>query len=402
MVLYIRSNPGDVAAAADTLRQLIERYPSGPFRTKALFWQGRLVHESGDPERARALFAQAVNESPYDYYAIRARLWLALGPEARDRIWLDPAGGKAVRAAYERGPAPTRLAGTSPYHVRLAASVGNGLYAAALAEIPRLRERFPGQRLEAIPLDALDRAGALAKIAVLLALRQDAMAATDVAVSPEDRVAIAAAAGHGVQDWPLSLGLLRGREEALELRNAVQRSPHFVASAYPSVFAAEIRQRAREGAVRPELVYGIIRQESLFNPSALSPAGALGLFQFIPTTFAALDGRWGLLARSGVASREAFLLSPTHSIALGVRWLRDELLRAQQGNIALAVMEHNAGGPSVREWSRGWERLGRRNDVEYMVETIRFAETHLFTRRVLADLAIADAVGLFNEEPSTR
>jgi hypothetical protein len=63
----------------------------------------------------------------------------------------------------------------------------------------------------------------------------------------------------------------------------------------------------------------------------------------------------------------------------------------------LAVMEHNAGAPAVRVWAQGWNQIGRRDDVEYRLETIRFVETHLFTRRLLTDLAIAEAVGLLDE-----
>jgi hypothetical protein len=45
-----------------------------------------------------------------------------------------------------------------------------------------------------------------------------------------------------------------------------------------------------------------------------------------------------------------------------------------------------------------WEKAGRMNDVEYMIETIRFAETRIFARRVLTDIIITDAIGVLRSE----
>jgi soluble lytic murein transglycosylase-like protein len=230
---------------------------------------------------------------------------------------------------------------------------------------------------------------------VFLALRQDAISAADASPEVGYRLGIAMSLGVQANDWPLALHLLhRGPWRRF---TQMQADPRFLATAYPAVFITEIRESARKREVKPELIYALTRQESLFNPSALSPRGALGLFQFTPSTFESLNRKWRLVESAGVRSRNAFLLSPELSIDLGARWLRDELLARERNNIPLAVMEHNAGRPAVKQWIERWERLGRGEDIEYKVDTIRFAETQSFTRRILADLVITEAIGLFDD-----
>jgi hypothetical protein len=41
--------------------------------------------------------------------------------------------------------------------------------------------------------------------------------------------------------------------------------------------------------------------------------------------------------------------------------------------------------------------MGRDTDIEYMIETVRFGETRLFARRVITDMIIVEAAGLFDE-----
>ena len=56
-------------------------------------------------------------------------------------------------------------------------------------------------------------------------------------------------------------------------------------------------------------------------------------------------------------------------------------------------MDHNAGGAAVRQWVLYWSTVGRASDIEFMIETVRFVETRIFLRRVLADEYIVDAAG---------
>jgi len=57
-------------------------------------------------------------------------------------------------------------------------------------------------------------------------------------------------------------------------------------------------------------------------------------------------------------------------------------------------MEHNAGYPAVKEWKDSWEKTGRIQDVEYMLETVRYGQTRILVRKVLTDISIMQATGL--------
>ena len=128
-----------------------------------------------------------------------------------------------------------------------------------------------------------------------------------------------------------------------------------------------------------EGLYSVMRSESNFAPAALSRAGALGLFQFIPATFLALDGEWGLLD-DGSNTRESYLTDPELSIDLAGRWMR-RLGDGHDGDLLYALMEHNAG-PIVERWKGGWVD-GRGNDVEFRAQTVPYGQTRQFLRSVL-------------------
>jgi len=81
-------------------------------------------------------------------------------------------------------------------------------------------------------------------------------------------------------------------------RSAKQREGPYLVTAYPPVFKELIMKYSAEYSVRPELLYSLMRRESLLYAAALSDYGALGLFQFFPKTFAELDSKWDLLNKS--------------------------------------------------------------------------------------------------------
>jgi soluble lytic murein transglycosylase len=213
-----------------------------------------------------------------------------------------------------------------------------------------------------------------------------------------ERLALAESVGDIAGDWPLAMLLVFGLDRSVATQSVLQRDPRYPAAAYPPVYREVISAAAGNHAVPPELLYAVMRRESLFLPAAVSRRGALGLFQFIPSTFRTLDERWRLLDRSGATSMEGFIRDPDLSIDLGARWFKEELLARNDGDILLAVMEHNAGYPAVKTWRDGWERSGHMGDVEYMIETARFTETRIFARSVLADIAVAGALGLFEAD----
>jgi soluble lytic murein transglycosylase-like protein len=95
---------------------------------------------------------------------------------------------------------------------------------------------------------------------------------------------------------------------------------------------ALIRQYAALYGVDPYLVYCVMRQESGFDPTRISPKGARGLMQLMPDT----------AARYGVVN----IADPAQNIMAGTRYLK-ALLQQFNGNVSLALAGYNAGEGAV-------------------------------------------------------
>ncbi len=102
-----------------------------------------------------------------------------------------------------------------------------------------------------------------------------------------------------------------------------------------SAYAPLIEQAAARYGLDPAILSGLIQQESGFDPSARSGAGALGLTQLMPSTAASL----------GVAEP----LDPAQSIEGGARYL-SQLVRQFAGNTADALAAYNAGPGAVEQY----------------------------------------------------
>lgn len=114
---------------------------------------------------------------------------------------------------------------------------------------------------------------------------------------------------------------------------AAATAPATTAAANP--FAAEISAAAARNGVDPNLLTGLIRAESNFDPTATSPAGAQGLTQLMPGTAAGL----------GVTNP----LDPIQSIEGGARYLRQQLDRFG-GDAGKALAAYNAGPGAVERF----------------------------------------------------
>ncbi len=403
ILLYTRAKAGDLKKAAELLLRLNKQNPSGPLHLAALFWLGRIAEESSDMDTAESYFQSIIQESPYDYYSIRARMHLHMNESTSKQLMPDGETTKELQSAYFNSKVDCSVSGDSPYHFRLNHSIKTGLYSNILVEVREKTKLFPCKRLERLSIKDLDNLNIVVSTGLLLSMRQDALAAKDVLSNTKNRLQIAAAVGYDAGDWPLSVNLTMAYDENYEIRWTSQKNESYLATAYPlKIFNESIAKTSIARNVPFELLYSIIRRESNFYPEAISERNALGLFQFTPFTFKVLDKQWKLLESSGVDSLFTFLLDPNLNIDLGARTLKDELLKRYHGDILLALMAHNAGLPAVENWISKWKELGRSNDIEYMIETIRFEQTRIFIRGVITDMAIVYAARASNAKQRKR
>lgn len=143
----------------------------------------------------------------------------------------------------------------------------------------------------------------------------------------------------------------------------------------------------RDVAEMSVMIHAVTRQESLFNPNAVSPAGARGLMQLMPATAQETAKRAGLpYARQKLHEEE-------YNIRLGASYLQ-RMISYFNGSHVLAVAAYNAGPGNVNKWLN---RFGdpRQPDVDVIdwIEQIPFGETRNYVQRVLENAVIYTTLG---------
>ncbi len=142
------------------------------------------------------------------------------------------------------------------------------------------------------------------------------------------------------------------------------------------------------------VVYSVARQESAFDPKALSQAGAMGLMQMIASTAKQTAQRAGL-----AFDPNRLLSDATFNAQLGAAHL-GTLLTEQRGSFILTFAAYNAGGKRVKQWieAYGDPRTPGVDPIDW-VERIPFTETRNYVQRVLENLSVYQA--RFNDMTAT-
>lgn len=135
--------------------------------------------------------------------------------------------------------------------------------------------------------------------------------------------------------------------------------------------------------VERAVVHAIARQESAFNPTAISPVGARGLMQMMPATARETARRAELpfdLLRLGS--------DPSYSAQMGAVHL-NTLLSEWRGSYILTFAAYNAGSGNVRRWiaAYGDPRRPGVDPVDW-VERIPFTETRNYVQRVMENVLV--------------
>jgi soluble lytic murein transglycosylase len=237
--------------------------------------------------------------------------------------------------------------------------------------------------LPPIPQPAADARANLARLEIvrmmeiLYAIDERDLVATvaaDLADRPTDPSALAMLADVAARNQDARTLLLIGK-------GAMARGLPFEAHAFPTVGLP--RYTPIGTPVDPAVAYSIARQESAFNPKAVSSANALGLMQVLPGTAKMVA------KKNGVAFDQKRLLSdPVYNVQIGAAELGSALER-YQGSYILTFASYNAGPGRVREWI---ERYGDPRDPKVdpidWVERIPFSETRNYVQRIVENMQV--------------
>ncbi|HEX7409518.1 MAG TPA: transglycosylase SLT domain-containing protein [Candidatus Binatia bacterium] len=322
----------DWPAASSAFARLADETLSLPQRNGAMYWEARALESAGRAEAARELYRDIIERDPTDYYAMWA--------ERR----LGASSGALLPAQVESMPAPALLAGTAEG-------------SAALESVPGV-EAFHFSRwgeLKAAGVYTLARQ----ELKAIERGRRDDIGTMRYLLHAYQAVDGFAAAQHLLQRLGDRAGL-----------SAFERQ-HLL---YPLAFWSIVDREARDNAVDPLLIESLMRQESLFDPEARSPANAYGLMQLLPKTATQVA------SANGRAVDPPALLEPDINIDLGSRYLKGLLVRFR-GDVLKAVAAYNGGEAAVEKWERRFADL----EPDEFVESISYRETRDYVKRVMTN-----------------
>ena len=320
LIAYIK---GDSREAAVQFDSLVRLYPRSSEATAARYWSGRAWLAAGDAARADVAWRDVIAREPLSYYAATSAQRLKQAP------WSPPGGGSAV-------------------------------------------DRFP--RVPSVD-SAMRRITLLEQLGMEAEARFEYDALESIATSTPDHLLAAAAAlrDHGQTSRAIKL--------AWKIIDGGTRDARAYRLAYPVIDQSELVRQARQRSIEPTLVAAIIRQESSFNPRAVSVAGARGLMQVMPSVGQQIARSLGYpLWDPGL------LFDPDANLELGVTHLAASI--HQYDDLSRVLAAYNAGGSRVTRWAA---KAGT-NDPEIFVERISFTETRDYVRIVQRNAEIYRAL----------
>ncbi len=330
---YISRKPD----AAEHMRRHLSMFSLHPSAGGALYFLGRLAEERRQWGDARACYTRLAERFPHYYYGVLARERLA------DARVAGAKPGAAMTAFLESVAFSEQPAGD-----------GEQPTAATRARLERVR------LLQTAGLDDL----AAAEVRFGGDGEQSTLLAVELARSgapPHRKLRYL----KGVRGDYLSLPLDRAPEA-------------YWRGLFPLPYRAELERAARRQKLDPLVLAGLIRQESEFNPRAVSSARAYGLTQVLPSTGRQLARRLGIRRFT-----TSMLYQPEVNLRLGTFYMRLQLDR-WNGELEKTLAAYNAGPRRVAEWSTWYEF---REPAEF-VETVPFTQTREYIQAVVRNAAV--------------
>ncbi len=317
--------------ASQLLREHLRQYPGHSTAGAALYFLGRHLERTGDVAGARACYQKLATAFENHYYAMLAR----------ERLKTTPPAG-AASAEITQFVAAIRFASAAPVATQTAAATETRIERSRLLRSAGLNDLADSELRFGMRTDG-----------------QPALLAMELAASA---------------DAPYQAMRIMKSNSPEYLNLPVTAAPRkYWELLFPLPYRADLLRTAQDRNLDPYLLAGLIRQESEFNPHAVSRANAYGLTQIRPAT-----GRQ-FARKAGVSKVTTRVLSqPAANLKIGCSILRS-MLDQQGGKVEQTLAAYNAGPLRVVEWM-AWSHY--REPAEF-VESIPFTETRDYVQAVL-------------------
>ena len=386
---------GTAEATRTALRDVATRFPDDTtVASSALYLLADLTTDDGDDPAARALFRQVYAKYPRSARAVDARFRAAIiafvandtksaARELDSLSTLYPRSDEATASQYWAGRAWAAEGNKKLAAMRWRAVVAQPVVSYYTIEsLRRLGAPSwkPAARPDSFPrVPAVDSAAS--RIALLTRLGMDVEArleldALDDQASSSIGRTLATAHAFLALDQP-SRAIRLGQK----LIDAGERDARTFRLAFPAPDRDELLRDAKAHGLDPALVAGLIRQESSFNPHAVSVAGARGLMQVLPPI-----GEDVARSLKFPVWYAALLNDADANLQIGTAHLAT--YTQQYGALPRVLAAYNAGGSRVTRWAT---KAGM-DDPELFAERIPFTETRDYVRIVQRNAAVYAAL----------
>jgi soluble lytic murein transglycosylase len=205
-----------------------------------------------------------------------------------------------------------------------------------------------------------------------------AVMAADLGENGTDTAGLASLAGLTARHRDARATLLIGKA-------ALRRGLPYERFAFPDFGLPEYQQIGPE--VEPCVVYAIVRQESAFNPRAISSANAIGLMQVTPAAGRDTAKRFNIVFDQRRLGQDI-----AYNAQLGTAELGNDIA-TWRGSYILAFVAYNAGPRRAKEWIEQYgDPRNPRNDPIDWIERIPISETRNYVQRVLENMQVYRAL----------
>jgi len=328
---WLSFRQGRRADAIKDFEDQIGLYPTSGEVPAALYWRGRLAEEDGEPAKARAYYQKISERFRNYYYGELAREQIRKLKSDSDPVHyalLDRVPPIDANAKVTADPVPTDNLRVQKAHLL----ENGGLLDFAVRELRAAADEDKGNWLAPETARLYVDAGRYDVGIEILKRAVPNYFAVDLASLPRPY-------------W-----------EAL----------------FPRPYWVDLKKFSSSNALDPYLVAALIRQESEFNPNAVSRANAVGLMQLLPKVGKSVAKQQKLKRFSN-----AQLFTPGVNLQLGTHYFRSMVDKFGAFEYALAA--YNAGADRVQDWLG----QGKYRDAQEFVESIPFTETREYVQAIL-------------------